>query len=89
LKKKRRKKKRTNVDKVDSAASDADAGLQGLLLSVEALEGRKEGRVNVEDAAAPLSDEIGRKNAHEPGQRNQVDLPPGQDPVQLGIVLFA
>ena len=54
-------------------AVDLDAGLERALVRVEALEGRQQGRVDIEHALLPLPDEPRRQQPHEAGKTNDVD----------------
>ena len=42
-------------------------------MGIEALEGRQQGRVDVEYAPLPFPDEIGGEQAHETGQADEID----------------
>lgn len=68
---------RTCVDlfgnEVDGAAAQSDAGLEGLFLGSHALEGGKEGGVDVQQAATPGVDERGGEDAHETREADDVD----------------
>lgn len=63
---------------MNGAASDANAGLQGLSLGVDALEGGQERRMDVEHATAPQPRQLRRQDAHEAGQADQLDAVPLQ-----------
>ena len=56
-----------------SAAGDADAGLQHLLVRVHALERGQQRRMNVDQAARPLPHELPGQDPHEARQADELD----------------
>ena len=74
------------VDEVDGAAGDVDAEGQGLLLRVEAGEGREQGRVDVDDAVGEGGDKGWRDDAHVAGEADEVDFVLVEAGDELGVV---
>jgi hypothetical protein len=60
------------VHEMHGATAELHAIFERLALCLEAREGRQQRGMNVQDAAAKGGDEIGRKQAHEPRQANQI-----------------
>jgi len=74
------------IDKVDRATDDFDAVVEGLLLGVEAGEGRKQRRMNVEDAIRKGCDESRREQTHVAGETDEVDIVLAQTSDKVGVV---
>ena len=62
------------IDEMNGAAGDFDAVVEGLFPSFEAGEGRKQGRVDVDDAVGEGAEEFAFEDAHEAGEDDEVDL---------------
>jgi len=60
-------------DEVDRGAVGLHAGGERALVGVEALEGRKQRRVDVEHAPVPAGDEPRRSEPHESGETDEID----------------
>ena len=77
------------IDKMDGAAGDLDAVVEGLLLRVEAGEGREQRGVDVEDAVGEGADEVRREQAHVAGEADELDVMLAESGDDVGIVLGA
>src|SRR6267154_1753299 len=77
------------VNEVDRAAGEFYAIFEGLALRFQARERRKQRRVNIQDAIRKFGDEIGREQAHVPGEADELDSVLGEDGGHLTIVDFA
>ena len=58
---------------MNARAMNTHAGGQRPRMGIETLEGREEGRVNVEHPPFPQTDERGRQQAHEAGKADELD----------------
>jgi hypothetical protein len=63
------------ADEMNRATREADARCKGLTLGVEAAEGRKEGRMDIDHPIAPGFDKTRLQHPHEAGQADQLDPP--------------
>ena len=59
---------------MDRAASNLDAGFDGLALGVEAAERRQQGRMDIEHLVFIMGNEITAQETHEAGQADDVGL---------------
>jgi hypothetical protein len=74
------------VDEVDRRPGDAHAGVEGLLLRVEAGERGQEGRVDVEDAPGEGVEQHRRHEAHEARHADPLDAVCAEEVDQGGVV---
>jgi hypothetical protein len=74
---------------MNSAASDLDAILEGLLLRLKPWKGRQQRWMNVQDAIGKSGNEPGRQKTHIAGQTNQIHVMRLQAGSQVGIVFGA
>ena len=74
------------VDEMHCTACDLDAEVEGLPLRVEPRKGREQRRMDIENAVWEGGDELGRQQAHVPGQANQLNAMRAQAGNHVGIV---
>ena len=73
------------ADEMHGAAGDLDARAQHFRMHVEAFEGGKKGRMNVDQTPVPLIDEVGGQEAHEPREADKIGACRLQRPGQLRL----
>ncbi len=77
------------VDKVDGAAGNLDAVIEGLLLRVETGKSGQQRGMDIEDALGKGGDELGREQAHVTGETDEIDAVAKQQSRDIGIVRFS
>ena len=77
------------VDKMNRAAGDLDAVVEGLGLRFEAGKGRQKRGVDVENAVGVGGDELRGEQAHVAGQADEVDAVRAQAGENVGVVFGA
>jgi len=77
------------IDKVHGAAGDLDSVIEGLLLCIEAGEGRQQRGMDVENAIGKGGDELRREQAHVAGEADEIDLAGAKGSDHVVVVLGA
>ena len=77
------------IDKVDRAAGDLDAVVEGLRLRIEAGKGGQQRGMDIQNAIGKCGDKLRREQAHIAGQADQVYVVLSQARDYVGIVLGA
>ena len=77
------------VDEVDGASNDVDAVVEGLLLGVEAREGRQQRRMDVQNAVGEGLNEFTREQAHVSSEADEIDVMLVEAGDDFGVMLSA